>query len=78
MTIWDARNGKADYLDARETAPMAATEDMFNGNARLAMYGKGCFLAFLAKEERERKKKEKKTRESSYRQRGKVIHGMNN
>jgi gamma-glutamyltranspeptidase/glutathione hydrolase/leukotriene-C4 hydrolase len=40
MTIWDAKNKKADYLDARETAPKAATEDMFNGNAHLAMYGR--------------------------------------
>ncbi|XP_067204018.1 glutathione hydrolase 1 proenzyme-like isoform X2 [Linepithema humile] len=39
MTIWDAKNKKADYLDARETAPLAATEDMFDGNAHLAMYG---------------------------------------
>lgn len=40
MTIWDAKNKRADYLDARETAPMAATEDMYDGNAHLAMYGK--------------------------------------
>lgn len=40
MTIWDAKNKKADYLDARETAPVAATEDMFDGNAHLAMYGR--------------------------------------
>ncbi|XP_024887153.1 glutathione hydrolase 1 proenzyme-like [Temnothorax curvispinosus] len=39
MTIWDAKSKTADYLDARETAPMAATEDMFDGNAKLAMYG---------------------------------------
>ncbi|XP_011696819.1 PREDICTED: gamma-glutamyltranspeptidase 1-like isoform X2 [Wasmannia auropunctata] len=39
MTIWDARSKTADYLDARETAPIAATEDMFDGNAHLAMYG---------------------------------------
>ncbi|XP_011255278.1 glutathione hydrolase 1 proenzyme [Camponotus floridanus] len=39
MTIWDAKNKTADYLDARETAPMAATEDMYDGNAHLAMYG---------------------------------------
>ncbi|XP_011636306.1 glutathione hydrolase 1 proenzyme-like [Pogonomyrmex barbatus] len=39
MTIWDAKSKTADYLDARETAPMAATEDMFDGNAHLAMYG---------------------------------------
>lgn len=40
MTIWDASSKTADYLDARETAPMAATEDMFNGKAHLAMYGR--------------------------------------
>jgi len=40
MTIWDAKNKKADYLDARETAPEAATKDMFDSNAHLAMYGR--------------------------------------
>ncbi|XP_072748595.1 scoloptoxin SSD14 [Anoplolepis gracilipes] len=39
MTIWDAKNKTATYLDARETAPKAATEDMFAGNAHLSMYG---------------------------------------
>lgn len=43
MTIWDPKTKTADYLDARETAPMAATEDMFDGNAHLAMYGKKYF-----------------------------------
>lgn len=40
MTIWDAENGTANYLDARETAPAAAEENMFNGDAYLSMYGK--------------------------------------
>lgn len=40
MTIWDAKSGTADYLDARETAPAAAEEKMFHGNAHLSMYGK--------------------------------------
>lgn len=40
MTIWDATTKKADFLDARETAPLAATEDMFDGNAELSMYGR--------------------------------------
>jgi len=40
MTIWDANNKTAIFLDARETAPMNATEDMFNGNAHLSMYGR--------------------------------------
>ncbi|XP_076666249.1 glutathione hydrolase 1 proenzyme isoform X1 [Andrena cerasifolii] len=39
MTIWDARTKTADYLDARETAPSGAHEDMFGGDAKLAMYG---------------------------------------
>ncbi|XP_035739251.1 glutathione hydrolase 1 proenzyme-like isoform X2 [Vespa mandarinia] len=39
MTIWDAKNGRADYLDARETAPAAAKENMFHGDAHLSMYG---------------------------------------
>ncbi|KAL2723859.1 glutathione hydrolase 1 proenzyme-like isoform X3 [Vespula squamosa] len=39
MTIWDAKNGTANYLDARETAPAAAEEKMFNGDAYLSMYG---------------------------------------
>ncbi|XP_011144362.1 glutathione hydrolase 1 proenzyme isoform X2 [Harpegnathos saltator] len=39
MTIWDAKNEKADFLDAREAAPSAAKENMFDGNAELAMYG---------------------------------------
>ncbi|XP_018357572.1 PREDICTED: gamma-glutamyltranspeptidase 1-like [Trachymyrmex cornetzi] len=39
MTIWDANSKTAISLDARETAPMNATEDMFNGNAHLSMYG---------------------------------------
>lgn len=40
MTIWDAKRKEAAFLDARETAPMAATEKMFDGNAHLAMYGR--------------------------------------
>ncbi|KZC06406.1 PREDICTED: gamma-glutamyltranspeptidase 1-like [Dufourea novaeangliae] len=39
MTIWDARTKTADYLDARETAPAKATENMFDGDPNLAMYG---------------------------------------
>lgn len=40
MTIWDAKSKRADYLDAREIAPLAATEKMYDGNAHLAMYGR--------------------------------------
>ncbi|KAI4489122.1 hypothetical protein M0804_004620 [Polistes exclamans] len=39
MTIWDAENGMADYLDARETAPAKATEKMFDGDPNLSLYG---------------------------------------
>ncbi|XP_054010591.1 glutathione hydrolase 1 proenzyme-like [Hylaeus anthracinus] len=39
MTIWDARTKTADYLDARETAPAAARENMFQGDPKLSMYG---------------------------------------
>ncbi|XP_076166612.1 glutathione hydrolase 1 proenzyme [Ptiloglossa arizonensis] len=39
MTIWDARSNTADYLDARETAPSRATENMFQGDPSLSMYG---------------------------------------
>ena len=39
MTIYDTKTGKAQCLDARETAPAAATEDMFNGNSSLSQKG---------------------------------------
>ncbi|XP_076392246.1 glutathione hydrolase 1 proenzyme isoform X2 [Megachile rotundata] len=39
MTIWDARTKTADYLDARETAPSAAHENMFLNDSRASMYG---------------------------------------
>lgn len=44
MTIWDARTKTADYLDARETAPSGAHENMFGGDAKLAMYGVWLFF----------------------------------
>lgn len=40
MTIWDASTNTAQFLDARETAPASATEDMFEGNSTSSMYGK--------------------------------------
>ena len=40
MTIWDAHNKTADYLDAREVAPSEANENMFHGDPQLAMFGK--------------------------------------
>ncbi|XP_012280874.1 glutathione hydrolase 1 proenzyme-like [Orussus abietinus] len=32
MTIWDGKNKVADYLDARETAPLGSRENMFEKN----------------------------------------------
>lgn len=39
MTIWDARDKTARFLDARETAPAKARENMFEGNSSASMYG---------------------------------------
>lgn len=39
MTIWNAPEQRAYYLDARETAPEDAHRDMFEGDPNLAMYG---------------------------------------
>lgn len=39
MTIWDAETQTADYIDARETAPLAATEDMYGDNSNLSLIG---------------------------------------
>lgn len=39
MTIYDSKTGVARCLDARETAPAAATEDMYDGNATLSQIG---------------------------------------
>lgn len=39
MTIYDKMNGRAETLNARETAPAAATEDMFDGNSTLSTIG---------------------------------------
>ena len=47
MTIYDTKTGKAQCLDARETAPAAATEDMFNGNATLSRIGLEIYLIFI-------------------------------
>lgn len=39
MTVYDSATKTAKCLDARETAPMAATENMFNSNAFLSRMG---------------------------------------
>ncbi|XP_063973968.1 scoloptoxin SSD14-like [Diachasmimorpha longicaudata] len=39
MTIWDAEKNESVFLDARETAPAAAHEEMFKGNASLSLLG---------------------------------------
>lgn len=44
MTIWDSTTKTANYLDARETAPSDAHEDMFQSNPDLALFGKPNFL----------------------------------
>ena len=40
MTIYEAQTGKVTVLNARERAPLAATEDMFHGDPDLSVYGK--------------------------------------
>lgn len=47
MTIWDASNKTADYLDAREIAPLDANENMFQGDPQLAMFGKMLTFFFI-------------------------------
>ena len=44
MTIYDAKTGKTEFLDARETAPKSAHKDMFGGNESLAFSGKILYL----------------------------------
>jgi len=39
MTVYHRKSGKATSIIARETAPAAATEDMFHGNAKLSSEG---------------------------------------
>lgn len=39
MTFYDPVNRTARCLDAREVAPLAATEDMFGGNAKISQKG---------------------------------------
>jgi gamma-glutamyltranspeptidase len=39
MTIYDPVGPVAQSLDAREVAPIAATEDMFKGNASISQRG---------------------------------------
>lgn len=47
MTIWDASNKTAVYLDAREVAPSDANETMFHGDPQLAMFGKNVNIFFF-------------------------------
>ena len=47
MTIYDSKTGTARCLDARETAPDAATQDMFNGNATLSQTGRLSLVHFF-------------------------------
>lgn len=46
MTIYDAKTGKAEFVNARETAPHDADENMFKGNASLAI--KGTTISFTS------------------------------
>jgi gamma-glutamyltranspeptidase/glutathione hydrolase/leukotriene-C4 hydrolase len=39
MTIYDPAGPQARSLDAREVAPIAATEDMFKGNSSISQRG---------------------------------------
>lgn len=41
LTYYEKSTGKAYTLDARETAPGAAYEDMYNGDGDLMQLGKG-------------------------------------
>ena len=40
MTYYNKENGQAYTLNARETAPSAAREDMFKGDSKLSVYSK--------------------------------------
>ena len=39
MTIYQKSTGKVQILNARERAPLKATEDMFHGDSQLSIYG---------------------------------------
>lgn len=47
MTIYDSSKKKAWCLDAREIAPLAATEDMFQGNSTISQRGPLIFLSII-------------------------------
>ena len=39
MTVYNSTSGQSRCLNAREVAPLAATEEMFHANAKLASKG---------------------------------------
>lgn len=39
MTVYDSNTRRSDCLDAREVAPLKATEDMFHGNESRSQKG---------------------------------------
>jgi gamma-glutamyltranspeptidase / glutathione hydrolase / leukotriene-C4 hydrolase len=45
MTIYNKTTGEAHTINAREHAPAAAFEDMFQGNSTMSQKGK-CFIFF--------------------------------
>lgn len=43
MTLYDPVSRTARCLNAREVAPIAATENMFGGNAKISQKGFNCY-----------------------------------
>jgi len=40
MIYYEAKTGRATFVNARETAPHFSTENMFHGNGKLSQLGK--------------------------------------